>query len=99
MTHKTIELTERAVQLADKLAWEWNYYDPPALIEAALECLARRLTEPEAAHQRLRELIQEGVDDIEAGRYRTLESAEDVEAMMAEIRQRVDARLGKVPGA
>jgi antitoxin ParD1/3/4 len=99
MSQKNIELTERAAQLADKLACEWSYYDPPALIEAALECLAHRLTEPEAARQRLRELVQEGVDDIEAGRYRTLESLADVESMMAEIRHRVDVRLGKVPGA
>lgn len=99
MSRRTVELSEQAFRLADSLAERWNYEDASTVVEAALLEFARRMEDPEASRQRLTELVQTGIDDIEAGRSRRIRNSGDLRAMMESLRSEVDAELGKVHGS
>ena len=67
-------------QLADVIS---QGVDPNAIIRSGLENVAD-------AEEWLANELQKGLDDLEAGRYTTLRSSEDIEAFMDSINAEID---------
>jgi len=79
-----IQLTPELERLVNEKVAEGSYSSPEAVLEAALAALEAN----EAETERLRALIAEGIADIEAGRYETFESAQDLSRLFARMPHR-----------
>jgi Arc/MetJ-type ribon-helix-helix transcriptional regulator len=94
-----IELSDRWTRLFQRMIYEWGYDDESQVVEAALKLLEAKADDPDAWRQRVQERIQEGIDDLDAGRSVEVRSDEDVDALFHEIQAEVAIRLGKSPQA
>lgn len=80
----TIELTAEQKQYVERQVATGKYASESALVQQALEVLQRRdkrIAEVQAG-------VQRGVEDMEAGRYRTISTPAEAEALAEEIKQR-----------
>jgi len=80
---------ESARIVEDQLA-RGKYASADAVVEAALQLLKAREQEQRQELQRLRQMIQEGADDLDAGRL------VDGETVMRESRERLLAKAAKL---
>ncbi|HZC16654.1 MAG TPA: type II toxin-antitoxin system ParD family antitoxin [Caulobacteraceae bacterium] len=72
MTTRNISLTDPLDQFIDEQVRSGDYQNASEVVRAALRLLRRRAEEDERAAARLRAAIQEGIDDVEAGRFETV---------------------------
>jgi antitoxin ParD1/3/4 len=80
----TIELTAEQRQYVERQVATGKYASESALVQQALEVLQRRdkrIAEVQAG-------VERGVADMEAGRYRTISTPAEAEALADEIKQR-----------
>lgn len=80
----TIELTPEQKQYVERQVATGKYASESTLVQQALEVLQRR-------DERIAEVqagVQRGVEDMEAGRYRTISTPAEAEALAEEIKQR-----------
>ncbi len=80
----TIELTAEQKQYVERQVATGKYASESALVQQALEVLQRRdkrIAEVQAG-------VERGVADMEAGRYRTISTPAEAEALADEIKQR-----------
>ena len=69
-----IHLDETEKAFIEKQVQSGSYKDADEVVRAGLRLLCKR----EAKVAELRDLIKEGEDDLEAGRFRTYDSAEEM---------------------
>jgi antitoxin ParD1/3/4 len=87
----TIELTAEQKQYVERQVATGKYASESALVQQALEVLQRRdkrIAEVQAG-------VERGVADMEAGRYRTISTPAEAEALAEEIKQRGRELRGK----
>jgi len=84
-----IALTQDLEEFVNEIVKSGDYASPEAVIRAALLLLKAR----EERIEDLREEIQKGIDDIEQGRFITLDSDEEVDAFFEEIISRRTHKL------
>jgi antitoxin ParD1/3/4 len=77
MPTRNVVLTERQSALIDRLVVEGVYQNASEVLRAGLTLLERDRAAFEAKLDALRAAIQLGIDDVEAGRVVTFESASD----------------------
>jgi antitoxin ParD1/3/4 len=94
MPIRTVELSERQSALVDHLVSSGRYETANGVLVEAVDLLEEQ--ERDLAHKRsaLREAIQRGQDDIDAGRYANFDTPE---ALRAHLQDLFAAELGPSP--
>jgi antitoxin ParD1/3/4 len=73
MSTRNISLTEPLDSFIDERVDSGDYQNASEVVRAGLRLLKQQTEEDARKLERLRALVQEGLDDIEAGRYTALE--------------------------
>jgi antitoxin ParD1/3/4 len=80
MPTRNIVLTEHQSSLVDHLVNSGRYQNASEVLREGLRLVEHREAENASRLQALRAAIQVGIDDIEAGRFKSFDSAESLEA-------------------
>jgi antitoxin ParD1/3/4 len=88
MRSRTIELTEGQAQLVDRLVQTGSFRDVSEVIRESLLLLELHQADDELKLAALRAAVQIGVDDMEAGRYRTFETEDQIREHVANLTHR-----------
>ena len=80
----SIELPQEAEQFVKQQLATGQYADESAVVAEALA----RWQQQKAIEANIRAKVQRGLDDLDAGRYRTISTPEEAEAFGNEIKQR-----------
>ena len=97
MSGRVVELSERWTQFFQKMIYEWRYEDETEVVEVALQLFEQCATDPKWQRRRLNALVQEGIEELDAGQGTLIESDADLAKRFEEINSRTDGRLGKIP--
>jgi antitoxin ParD1/3/4 len=88
MTTRNISLTDPLDQFIDQRVDSGDYQNASEVVRAALRLLKRQSEEDEQTTARLRAAIQEGIEDVGAGRF---EVVTDLGRWFDELETEVDA--------
>ena len=80
----TIELTREQEKFIEQELATGHFTDKGEVIAEALALLKRQ----GEARAKIQAAVQRGIDDLDAGRYRTISTPEEAQAFAAEIKQR-----------
>lgn len=94
MPTRNVVITDHQAKLIDRLVSEGRYQNGSEVLRDALRLIEAREAEDKAKLAALREAIQVGIDDIEAGRFYTFESRE---ALRRGLRQWADEAINGSP--
>jgi antitoxin ParD1/3/4 len=75
MPTRNVVLTDRQTKLVDRLVSSGQYQNASEVLRDGLRLIEERAAEHKAKVEALRAAAQVGIDDIEAGRYRTFKSS------------------------
>lgn len=89
MPTRNVNLTEHFDKFIAKRVKSGRFSNASEVVREGLRLLEQREAEDKAKLKWLQESIQVGVDDIEAGRYTTLRSREDIEEFVQGIHEEV----------
>jgi antitoxin ParD1/3/4 len=95
MPTRNVVLTEQQSAFIEGLVAGGRYQNASEVLREGVRLLERREAEHAARLQALRDAVQVGIDDIEAGRYTTLETREDIRAFTQQALNRALARPQK----
>ncbi len=90
MPTRNVVLTEHQTHFIEELVNSGRYQNASEVLREGLRLVERREQEDELRLARLREAVQLGIDDFEAGRYKSFESAE---ALSQHLKQLADEVL------
>ena len=85
MPTRNVVLTERQAELIERLVRSGRYQNASEVLREGLRLIEDREAREKAHLTALREAARVGVADIEAGRFRTFDSQEDLERHLSEI--------------
>jgi antitoxin ParD1/3/4 len=88
MTTRNISLTEPLDHFIEDRVRSGDYQNASEVVRAALRLLKRQAEEDKQTTARLRAAIQEGIEDVEAGRF---EAVSDLGRWFDELEAEVDA--------
>jgi antitoxin ParD1/3/4 len=71
MPTRNVVLTERQAEMVERLVESGRYQNASEVLREGLRLLEQRAAEDEARLSALRDAAQVGIDDFEAGRFRT----------------------------
>ena len=74
MPTRNVVLTDRQAELVQRLVSSGRYQNVSEVLREGLRLIETRDAEEKARLEALRAAVQVGIDDFEAGRYRTFES-------------------------
>jgi antitoxin ParD1/3/4 len=94
MRSRTIELTERQAEIVDRLVRSGGFQDESEVIRESLLLLELHQADDELKLAALRAAVQVGIDDMEAGRYRTFETEDQIREHVANLTHRRRRRGG-----
>jgi len=94
MPTRNVVITDHQAKLIDRLVTEGRYQNGSEVLRDALRLIEAREAEDKAKLAALREAIQVGVDDIEAGRYTTFKTSK---ALRAHLRKLTDDAIAGKP--
>jgi antitoxin ParD1/3/4 len=80
MPTRNIVLTEHQSSLVDHLVTSGRYQNASEVLREGLRLIEQQEAENASRLQALREAIQVGIDDIEAGRFKSFDSPEPMKA-------------------
>jgi antitoxin ParD1/3/4 len=89
---RNVVLTDHQSDLIEKLVESGRYQNASEVLREGLRLIESREAEEKAKLKALREAVQVGIDDIEAGRYRTFKSPEALEKHVKTLMGRAFAR-------
>jgi antitoxin ParD1/3/4 len=97
---RNVVLTDHQSDLIEKLVESGRYQNASEVLREGLRLIESREAEETAKLKALREAVQVGIDDIEAGRYRTFKSPEALNRHLKSIasqaiRRGIARRRGK----
>src|SRR5690348_15127571 len=78
MPTKNVVVTQRQAKMIDRLVSSGQYQNASEVLREGLRLIEERTREEKAKLRALREAIQVGIDDLEAGRYTALRSSEEI---------------------
>jgi antitoxin ParD1/3/4 len=82
---KNVVVTQRQAKLIERLVSSGQYQNASEVLREGLRLVEERDREEKAKLKALRGAIQIGIDDIEAGRYTTFRSSEDLRRYLRSI--------------
>jgi antitoxin ParD1/3/4 len=85
MPTKNVVVTERQAKLIDRLVSSGRYQNASEVLREGLRFVEQQERIDKAKLKALREAVQVGIDDIEAGRYRTFRSSEELRRFLREV--------------
>lgn len=85
MPTRNVVITDHQAKLIDQLVSEGSYQNGSEVLREGLRLVEARRAKEEAKLKALREAAQAGIDDIEAGRFKTFASFEEMEKHLREI--------------
>src|ERR1044071_3645389 len=94
MPTRNVVLTNHQAALVERLVESGRYQNASEVLREGLRLIERREAEDEAKLRGLREAVQVGIDDMEAGRYTTLETPEQIDEHVSRLTNRVLRRRG-----
>jgi antitoxin ParD1/3/4 len=92
MPTRNVVLTERQEALIERLVKSGRYQNSSEVLREGLRLIESREAETAAKLQALRNAVQVGLDDIDAGRYREFADAEALQAHLNELAGQVIRR-------
>jgi antitoxin ParD1/3/4 len=78
MPTRNVVLTSHQAKLIEKLVSSGRYQNASEVLREGLRLIEAKAQEDKARLQALRDAVQLGIDDLEAGRYRDFGSIEDL---------------------
>ena len=94
MATRMVEVTEERAKFIDEQVKSGRYADANAVVEDSLRLLDELEREEQEKIEWLREAIQEGIDDIENGRYTSFSSREELNDFLDGIWAEARADVG-----
>ena len=85
MPTRNVVLTEHHEELLERLVSSGRYQNASEVLREGLRLVESKEAENEAKLKALRAAVQEGIDDIEAGRSHKFETYEEMEAYLTSI--------------
>jgi antitoxin ParD1/3/4 len=85
MPTRNVVLTDYQAELVEKLVASGRYQNASEVLREGLRLVENRETEEKARLKALREAARAGIADIEAGRFRTFESAASLERRLTSL--------------
>src|SRR5690242_17732725 len=85
MPTRNVVLTEHQSELIEELVESGRYQNASEVLREGLRLIESREADEKAKLKALREAVQVGIDDLEAGRYRTFDSDEALEAYVKSL--------------
>ncbi len=78
MPTRNVVLTDRQAKLIEKLVSSGQYQNASEVLRDGLRLIEDRAAEQKARLKALRAAVQIGIDDLEAGRYRTFRNSNEL---------------------
>ena len=94
MPTRNVVLTDRQAALVERLVTSGRYQNASEVLRDGIRLIERREAEAEARLQGLRQAVQVGVADIEAGRFTLFETPASIEEYLAVVTEQVVAEAG-----
>jgi antitoxin ParD1/3/4 len=88
MPTRNVVLTDHQAALVERLVESGRYQNASEVLREGLRLVERREAEDEAKLRALRAAVQVGIDDMEAGRYTTLETPEQIDEHISRLTER-----------
>jgi antitoxin ParD1/3/4 len=95
MPTRNVVITDRQAKLIDTLVSSGHYQNASEVLRDGLRLIEERAAEHKAKLKALRDAVQVGIDDMEAGRYQTFASFEEMETFLREITEEVIAEAAE----
>ena len=92
MPTRNVVLTDRQAELVERLVAEGRYQNASEVMREGLRLIEDKEEQAKAQLRALREAARVGIADIENGRYRTFESAADIDRHLGTVRDRALTR-------
>lgn len=92
MPTRNVVLTEHQASLVERLVDSGRYQNASEVLREGLRLVEQRESEDILRLEALRSAVQVGIDDIEAGRYKTLDSAKSLSSHLQAIAARASAK-------
>jgi len=92
MPTRNVVLTDRQAELVERLVKEGRYQNASEVMREGLRLVEDKEEDAKARIKALREAARIGIADIEGGRYRTFDSAADVDRHLETVRDRALAK-------
>jgi len=96
MRTRNVVITDRQARLLDTLVSSGRYQNASEILREGLRLVEERAAEEKAKLKALRAAVQVGIDDMEAGRYRTFKSPEE---LRRHLRALADEAIGAARAA
>ena len=87
MPARNIHLTDRYEEFVKAQVESGKFQNASEVMRTALMLLEKQEEEYELKMQALRDAVQEGIHDFDAGRYTTLENDDDIDVFFAKRRE------------
>jgi antitoxin ParD1/3/4 len=94
MPTRNVVLTDHQAELVERLVNSGRYQNASEVLREGLRLIEQRDAEDTARLAALREAVQVGIDDFEAGRFRTFETAQ---ALREHFEAIAESALGRRP--
>ena len=92
MPTRNVVLTDRQAELVERLVSEGRYQNASEVMREGLRLVEDREEQAKARLKALREAARVGIADIEEGRYRTFDSAAEINRHLGAVRDGVLAK-------
>ena len=92
MPTKNVVLTQRQAKLIDKMVSDGEYQNASEALRDGIRLLEERRAEHKVKLKALRDAVQVGIDDLEAGRYTEFASFQEMSAYLRNRTEKVLAR-------
>jgi antitoxin ParD1/3/4 len=95
MPTRNVVLTDYQADLVERLVSSGRYQNASEVLREGLRLVEDKETESKARIKALRDAARVGIADIEAGRYRTFDSPEELDHHLAALRDEVLSPKGR----
>ena len=95
MPTRNVVLTDYQAALVERLVKSGRYQNASEVLRDGLRLVEQREKEDQAKLRALREAVQVGIDEMEAGRYTTLTTPEEIDAHISRLTERALRRHAK----
>jgi antitoxin ParD1/3/4 len=92
MRTRNVVITDHQAKMIDKLVSSGHYQNASEVLRDGLRMVEERAAEHKAKLKALRAAVQVGIDDMDAGRYRTFGSFDEMDKFLTEV---TDAAVSK----